>query len=1850
MGGYELTGLVLGILFFAVSILLVLGTANAQTGGYCLFTAPALPDIDPDFTTALPYDSRAMLFTGTGQGTLWYAFESCGREYNTGGLACGAGPGQGQNKDILYSSDGGSTWNQLDLYKTYNLFEARRTNSLLYRSSDQTIWAATEIAGGAIPIPGIFKITTTPSVSASYTSDVPTRVAGQASSRAIGIAIIPAGQANAGIYAVADRAGSYAEVYKSANDGATWAYTTSALPNRGVNIAAQKILATSTIPSHLYVGTSDGRVYISNDGGTAWTDTGIPVSPAPDCISRVHDIMEFNGNVYVSGRRCSGSTLSGVFKRGNTATGSEAWTQLPAIPNDFQGNSVTAMHGTGTSTLYVGTDPNTNVYVTQNDGTTWKPVNIFPNAESTYYSPNPIASIRTDPNGLLYVATSLEGSSTISGRLYKVSGTCNPANLVAIANTFCSAWAKTTDLPANYIGNIFGPMRASSYSTAGPTGTIFVGGADNNGARIDRSTDDGASWPGRFNGADAAEFSPTLPSSGSQVRAMVATSGGGEVYAATWVDTAPASDGSAIYRLPTPSSAQWVKVGGTLPDKLAADIIQAGSFVFFVTGAATDGASSGGIWRTPLGGSAWTVMTNPPAPFSQVSPYSGISTIEPITVSGTPYLYLGTDDGYIFRSTQDDCTLRNCLTISAGNSWVKMTDILIGGSRGSILDTIGSGGTIYALVSKNSGIYVYKSSDGGSNWSPAADLPGSNLGASGYSVSGIKLFADASGIIFVGSSLAGNLFASNDQGTTWKFLGAFRPDEIASFLFDSVGPSQKVFLFAPATILGLSTGYSAVCNSDMVPPTYSWSTPASNQYFRNNTGISIDVGITDPAVSAGMPASTSCNFLIDGGASAYSGAVSYTPGGGSPPTTATCSGVISVNLAGGTKSLTVQVADSSGNSQLSPARNIIIDTAFPSYAWVNPPAGQAYRNTHQVPVLVTITDNGDFPTSQPLPDCDIEVTDPALNPILAGFTKSITYTRTGAGTATCSGSITITSMTSGTYYMTVNVTDLAGNSRPSSARGFDVDNFPPGYAWNQPVPSTSSGPYYKNGAVIPIDARADDAIPSAGFPASQPLVNCDIKIDRNTVGFTPSVAYTNLGFDAVSGTYAATCIGTITITPGLTDGEHNITVNVTDALGNSARSQNRSIRIDNNAPRVQMSIDDPIRPGAPYTRNIAGLIKIYLNMDDWPGSGVNMNSCRFANTQAGLAAAPSEPCPATSATPKAWILANPESEGDKIVWINVSDNARNVNITNDTITLDYTPPTLYAYAPTGCAYVEPGPPRQTCWTRQSNITYHNFTMQDISSTNPPTWYTSRPVVSNLSFVLQGSAPGSTACGVTPGFCASGDEIRSRATNLVPLVYLSPVLFSDVMYNDNYVNITDVWCHDDNDYTRRCDNDFGNEILRAVWNATTSPPPSLAEQNYTIWLATQDGANNTNPGPTGNNWIEMAGWYFKTDNSPPVITITATSSPSGVNAVSTWTNESVTVSASCTDSRSGCDPSTLLLTSQFRTGLSPIDCSTRAYTVPGPLVFSVSINSNYSICARARDRVGNLGYALINVNQENVFKPVVNRTEVTPVFRLNKGNYTNQTQFNVSWDGYDPLPLQPGAASGLRDFYSVQFSERDPSGMLTVQTTNWMQSGAPVAPTTGRWKLFGNTLPDSPEPVKDNYTYNFSVTARDVAGNIGGMNSTAVIVDITKPACTVSVQPQLWVNANPIMSDIIVTGQLNDGGSGVQHADINVSVSPAGCATLPDYAEAATAGDEIASINRIYTAADLSSGPTHGCTFTFTCQPVDNVGNVGPVPASVSTTVDAEPPEASSSLEVGLGEWTNKQQFDVNWTGSTDALG
>ncbi len=152
--------------------------------------------------------------------------------------------------------------------------------------------------------------------------------------------------------------GTY-RVWRTTDSGASWDSISNDLTGGGVLRALAVAQGNSNI---IYTGSSDGRVYLTTDGGATWNPrySGLPWAPIPDIV-----LHPSNWQIaYLCVDRSSGGR---VYRTTNAGVD---WTDITGdLPNGLRGISLTINFSTPSPLLFLGTDYG--VYFSPNNGTNW---------------------------------------------------------------------------------------------------------------------------------------------------------------------------------------------------------------------------------------------------------------------------------------------------------------------------------------------------------------------------------------------------------------------------------------------------------------------------------------------------------------------------------------------------------------------------------------------------------------------------------------------------------------------------------------------------------------------------------------------------------------------------------------------------------------------------------------------------------------------------------------------------------------------------------------------------------------------------------------------------------------------------------------------------------------------------------------------------------------------------------------------------------------------------------------------------------------------------------------------------------------------------------------------------------------------------------------------------------------------------------------------------------------------------------------------------------------------------------------------------------------------------------------
>lgn len=542
-----------------------------------------------------------------------------------------------------------------------------------------------------------------------------------------------------------------AGIYRSDNEGVHWTWSTRGIPPyHTINaIVVDKV-------GRMYAGTSWG-VYCSVDGGEFWTiDSG--------------GIRGVNVRCLAFGD--SGVLLAGVEKQGLRRRENQggSWTN-----SGLAGRTVLTLLAESSHRLLAGTQDGT-VLLSADNGRSWNPyVQGLPKTTSVY-------SLGSDREGRIFAGTygdgiyiSLPGGgpwvrSAPHVHVFAIARTQRGDMLAGthskgILRSRCTG-TETASSPSQWEARIDPRMKSNAVLSLAvhPRGTVFAGLALGG---ILRSTDDGESWVP----SNAGLMSP-------DVQAFV-TDSAGSVYAADF--------GCGVLRS-TDDGKTWTEINGDLSDRYVTSIaIDSRSRIYI-------GTAVEGVFCSSDAGKTWRLLSNTYGRFpvdalavvpnghvfaigrkgtwiirsgdegntwSRLTEDLGHASLECIAVDGAGVLFAS--NGQSILISEDD-----------GESWKSTAEGLVSTQqyRKVQVTTIGFGpeSEIYAGTADNG---IFRSSNGGKNWSTCADVPDSFHG----------IVTNANGHIFAGGTpgllnpeRSSGVYRSTDGGRSWSRIAEGLPN------------------------------------------------------------------------------------------------------------------------------------------------------------------------------------------------------------------------------------------------------------------------------------------------------------------------------------------------------------------------------------------------------------------------------------------------------------------------------------------------------------------------------------------------------------------------------------------------------------------------------------------------------------------------------------------------------------------------------------------------------------------------------------------------------------------------------------------------------------------------------------------------------------------------------------------------------------------------------------------------------------------------------------------------------------------------------------------------------------------
>ncbi len=311
-------------------------------------------------------------------------------------------------------------------------------------------------------------------------------------------------------------------------------------------------------------------------------------------------------------------------------------------------------------------------------------------------------------------------------------------------------------------------------------------------------------------------------------------------------------------------------------------------------------------------------------------------------------------------------------------------------------------------------------------------------------------------------------------------------------------------------------------------------------------GVAVSLAMSEVVLVSGTPTLT----LNSGGSASYvSGSgtgtllFSYTVGAGE---NAAALAVTGADMSNGT------ISDLAGNSAdlsdatANPTGSIEIDTTPPTIAIDAPVAGDNIINAAEAAAGITVT--GTVSGAEDGQPILVNIVDSSRTPV-----DQYSSTVSGGSWSVLVPSSDAQALANGSYSITANVSDAAGNAAVQASQAIRVDETPPVIA------ITGSG-----GSAVNIAEAA------TGFTVSGTTVGVE-------TGQTVTVAFIDASFQSV-GSYTAVVSGnswsfqiTSSEARSLADGNDTLTATVSDAAGNPATPATRGLRVDETAPAIQIT-------------------------------------------------------------------------------------------------------------------------------------------------------------------------------------------------------------------------------------------------------------------------------------------------------------------------------------------------------------------------------------------------------------------------------------------------------------------------------------------------------------------------------------------------------------------------------------------------------------------------------------------------------------------------------------------------------
>jgi len=335
----------------------------------------------------------------------------------------------------------------------------------------------------------------------------------------------------------------------------------------------------------------------------------------------------------------------------------------------------------------------------------------------------------------------------------------NPATVFAATSTGIFKTANGGDSWSAANSGVTGASVSALAIAPSSPATLYVGSYDSG---VFRSTNGGASWTAISNG---------LP--GHATALAVDSSNPATVYAGIGGAGVAGGSGDGVYKS-TDGGASWNAVNNGIaasPRGVHALAIAPSdpSVLYMATGGGGEGLTAA-IYSSTNAGADWTASTGLPA-----NAPTNVLAIDP---SNPATVYAGTNGSGIFKSTDGGASWAAVNTGLPANDFVALHAFIT-----ALVVDPSNPATLYVSFSLAGGLY--KSTDGGANWSPAnSGLPAAIVGHVAIDPANPATLYAATGV---------GVFKTNDGGMSWKSANNGLRNAVNTLAVSSSGNSTTVY-------------------------------------------------------------------------------------------------------------------------------------------------------------------------------------------------------------------------------------------------------------------------------------------------------------------------------------------------------------------------------------------------------------------------------------------------------------------------------------------------------------------------------------------------------------------------------------------------------------------------------------------------------------------------------------------------------------------------------------------------------------------------------------------------------------------------------------------------------------------------------------------------------------------------------------------------------------------------------------------------------------------------------------------------------------------------------------------------